>query len=134
MVGDGELLHEDGTRVCSMADALALVGDRWSLHVVREIGMGIRRFDAIQRRTGAPRQVLTARLRKLEAVGVVTRSRYSDRPPRYEYALTTSGEDLIPVMAALYAWGQKHVTSEHPSAAHGHGRPRRAGPESGQWL
>ena len=107
---DVERLHEDGTRVCSMADALALVGDRWALHVVREIGMGVRRFDVIQRRTGAPREMLTSRLRKLESAGVITRTPYSERPPRFEYALTAAGEELIPVMAALYSWGERHAT------------------------
>ncbi len=97
-----------------MADALALVGDRWSLHVVREIAMGVQRFDAIQLRTGAPREMLTSRLRKLESAGVLTRSRYSDRPPRYEYALTASGEELLPVMASLYAWGAAHATHAPP--------------------
>ena len=124
MTWDPEHLREDGTRVCSMADALALVGDRWSLHVVREVGMGVRRFDAIQRRTGAPRQVLTARLRKLEAVGVITRAPYSERPPRFEYALTASGEELIPVMAALHAWGKEHASPElvqEQAAAHAAG-------------
>lgn len=106
--------EKDGTRVCSMADALTLVGERWSLHVVREIAMGVQRFDAIQRRTGAPREMLTSRLRKLEAAGVLTRSRYSDRPPRYEYALTTSGQELLPVMAGLYAWGAAHATPAPP--------------------
>jgi DNA-binding HxlR family transcriptional regulator len=93
-----------------MADALVLVGDRWSLHVVREIGMGVRRFDAIQRRTGAPREMLASRLRKLESTGVITRAPYSERPLRFEYALTAAGEELIPVMAALQAWGEKHAT------------------------
>ena len=98
--------------MCSMADALQVVGDRWSLHVVREIGSGVRRFDSIQRRTGAPREMLTSRLRKLEGTGVITRTPYSQRPLRYEYALTPAGEELIPVMAALYAWGEKHATPE----------------------
>jgi DNA-binding HxlR family transcriptional regulator len=93
-----------------MADALALVGDRWTLHVVREVGMGVRRFDAIQRRTGAPREMLASRLRKLESTGVITRTPYCDRPPRFEYALTTVGEELIPVMAALFSWGERHAT------------------------
>ena len=107
---DLERFRDDGTRVCSMADALQLIGDRWSLHVVRELGSGIRRFDEIQRRTGAPREMLTSRLRKLESTGVITRVPYSRRPLRYEYALTAAGEELIPVMAALYAWGEKHAT------------------------
>lgn len=114
-----ERLAEDGTRVCSMADALALVGDRWSLHVVREIAMGVQRFDAIQRHTGAPREMLTSRLRKLEAVGLLTRSRYSERPPRHEYALSASGEELVPVMAALYAWGAKYATFARPGGQAG---------------
>ena len=114
MAWDVERLREDGTRVCSMADALALVGDRWSFHVVREVGMGVRRYDGIQRRTGAPREVLTSRLRKLEAAGVLTRAPYSERPPRYEYALTAAGEDLVPVLAALYAWGERHAASGTP--------------------
>ncbi len=107
---DTERFREDGTRLCSMADALLVVGDRWSLHVVREIGSGVRRFDEIQRRTGAPREMLTSRLRKLESSGVITRTPYSQRPLRHEYVLTAAGEDLIPVMAALYAWGAKHAT------------------------
>lgn len=105
-----ERFDEDGVRVCSMADALQLVGDRWSLHVVREIGSGVRRFEAIQRHTGAPREMLTARLRKLERTGVITRTAYSQRPPRFEYELTPAGEELIPVMAALFAWGRKYAT------------------------
>ena len=107
---DLDRFRADGTRVCSMADALLFVGDRWSLHAVREIGSGVRRFDAIQRRTGAPREMLTARLRKLERSGVITRIPYSQRPLRYEYELTEAGEELIPVMAALYAWGEKHAS------------------------
>lgn len=110
MEWDLERFRDDGTRVCSMADALLLVGDRWSLHVIREIGSGSRRFEAIQRHTGAPQEMLTSRLRKLESAGVITRDRYNDRPPRYEYALTAAGQDLIPVMAALYAWGAKYAT------------------------
>ena len=124
MIWDGDRLHEDGTRVCSMADALAVVGDRWSLHVVREIGMGVRRFDAIQRRTGAPREMLTSRLRKLESAGVILRSAYSERPPRFEYALSAAGEELRPVMAALYAWGERHATpasSEEQAPVHAAG-------------
>lgn len=104
--------REDGTRMCSMADALLLVGDRWSLHVIREIGAGVCRFDAIRHRTGAPREMLAARLRKLENSGVISRAPYSERPLRYEYALTPAGEELIPVLAALYAWGEKYATPQ----------------------
>ncbi len=107
-----ERFRQDGTRICSMADALEVVGDRWALHVIREIGTGVSRFDGIRRRTGAPREMLSSRLRKLERTGVITRTPYSERPLRYEYALTAAGEDLIPVMAALYAWGEQYATPE----------------------
>ncbi len=77
---------------------------------LREIGSGVCRFDAIQQSTGAPREMLTARLRELESTGVITRNPYSRRPPRHEYALTAAGEELVPVMAALYDRGEKHAT------------------------
>ena len=114
-----------------MADALVLVGERWSLHVVREIGNGVGRFDVIQRRTGAPREMLTARLRKLESVGVISRAPYSQRPLRYEYSLTAAGEELIPVMAALYSWGEKYATPrlvEHEPQAPGSAAAARESP------
>jgi DNA-binding HxlR family transcriptional regulator len=105
-----ELTHADGTRVCPIADALELVGDRWSLLVVREAGLGVRRFNDIQRNTGAPRQMLTARLRKLEQAGILTRVKYSEHPPRYEYELTAAGQALIPVLRGLRAWGEQFAT------------------------
>jgi DNA-binding HxlR family transcriptional regulator len=103
---DLELTNPDGTRVCAIADALELIGDRWSLLVVREIGIGVRRFNDIQRNTGAPREMLTARLRKLEEVGVIRRERYHERPPRYEYALTEAGKALKPILRGLRRWGE----------------------------
>lgn len=93
-----------------MADALGIVGDRWSFQIIREIALGVRRFDAIQRHTGAPRQILTARLRKLEQLQVLTRVPYAERPPRFEYELTEAGSELLPVLAGLFAWGEKHAT------------------------
>jgi DNA-binding HxlR family transcriptional regulator len=104
---DPELTREDGPRVCAIADALELVGDRWSLLVVRELGFGVRRFTDIQRNTGAPREVLTARLRKLEQVGIVTRRPYSEHPPRHEYDLTPAGQALVPILRSLRAWGEQ---------------------------
>lgn len=106
---DPELTNADGTRICPIADALELIGDRWSLLVVREIGFGVRRFTDIQRNTGAPREMLTARLRKLEDVGVIARERYSDHPPRHEYRLTEAGRALLPVLRGLRRWGEKYA-------------------------
>ena len=98
-------------RPCSVADALAVVGEKYALLVLREVFYGVRRFDEIQRNTGAPRDVLTARLRRLEDAGVLTRRRYSDRPPRFEYRLTDAGRELRPVLMTLMAWGDKHLAA-----------------------
>ncbi|MEU3979165.1 helix-turn-helix domain-containing protein [Streptomyces sp. NPDC026672] len=97
-------------RVCSIADALDVVGERWSLLVLRELGFGVHRFKDIQVNTGAPRETLALRLRKLEETGVVERRRYCERPPRDEYVLTAMGQDLTPVLGALRTWGERHVT------------------------
>jgi DNA-binding HxlR family transcriptional regulator len=102
-------------RPCSVAAALSLVGEKWALLAVREISFGNRRFDQIARNTGAPRDRLAARLRALEAAGVIARRRYSDHPPRYEYELTSSGEDLRPVLIALRSWGDKWAVDAPPS-------------------
>jgi DNA-binding HxlR family transcriptional regulator len=89
---------------------LALVGERWSLLVVRELGFGVRRFNDIQRNTGAPREMLTARLRKLEEAGIVSRTAYSEHPPRYDYELTEAGRALAPVLRSLRRWGEQFAT------------------------
>ena len=96
-------------RRCSIASALDVIGEKWSLLVVRELLLGVRRFNDIAANTGAPRDILTARLRRLEELGVVERREYSERPPRYEYRLTQAGKNLQPVMLALKQWGDDHV-------------------------
>jgi DNA-binding HxlR family transcriptional regulator len=100
-------------RECSVAAALEVIGEKWSLLVVRELFLGSRRFNDIAAHTGAPRDILTARLRKLEELGVIERRIYSERPQRYIYALTDKGKDLRPVMMALKHWGDVHVTGGH---------------------
>ncbi|MEU4560451.1 helix-turn-helix domain-containing protein [Actinoplanes sp. NPDC023936] len=100
---------EKTTRDCTIADALEVVGDRWSLLVVRELFYAERRFTEIARNTGAPRDILATRLRKLAGHGVITRERYSERPPRYEYRLTEAGRALAPVLLTLKRWGHEHV-------------------------
>jgi DNA-binding HxlR family transcriptional regulator len=104
-------MRADGTRECPIADALELVGDRWSLLVIREIGFGVRRFTDIQRHTGAPREMLTARLRKLEQAGLIARQPYSEHPPRYDYVLTGPGEELLDVLRSLRRWGERYAPS-----------------------
>ena len=108
---NSELMRPDGTRECPIADAVELIGDRWSLLVIREIGFGVRRFTEIQRNTGAPREMLTARLRKLEDSGVITRQQYSEHPPRYDYTLTEAGQALVPVLRSLRQWGEEYAPS-----------------------
>jgi DNA-binding HxlR family transcriptional regulator len=99
-------------RVCSVAGALDVIGEKWSLLVVRELILGVHRFNEIAANTGAPRDILSARLRRLEELGVVERQVYCDRPLRYEYFLTKAGRDLRPVVTALKYWGDTHVMHE----------------------
>jgi DNA-binding HxlR family transcriptional regulator len=103
------MAEAQGARVCSVTDALALVGDRYSLLVIREISYGCRRFTDLLEKIGCSRDVLTARLRRLEGVGIVERRRYSDRPQRYEYRLTDSGSELRAIVLALKEWGDAHL-------------------------
>lgn len=102
-------IRTDGERGCPIAAALDVVGDRWSLLVLRDLSRGIHRFNDIQARTGAPRDRLTTRLRELEEAGVVSRRRYSEHPPRDEYVLTDAGRAIAPVLHELEVWGEKHA-------------------------
>jgi DNA-binding HxlR family transcriptional regulator len=95
--------------VCPIADALDVVGDRWSLLILRELGLGVHRFNDIRTNTGAPRETLTTRLRELEQAGVIARRRYSERPPRDEYLLTDAGAAISPVLRALHRWGEGYA-------------------------
>lgn len=96
-------------RECSVAAALEVIGEKWSLLVVRELFLGSRKFNDIAANTGAPRDILTTRLRRLEELGVIERRLYSERPERFIYVLTDKGKDLRPVMMALKHWGDAHV-------------------------
>lgn len=96
-----------GVRPCSLAAAMEVLGERWSLLALREIGYGVHRFARIAGYTGASRDILADRLRKLEDAGVIERRQYSEHPPRHEYHLTEAGRELFPVMLALSQWGDK---------------------------
>lgn len=96
-------------RPCSIADALALVGEKYSLLVLREVCLGNGRFDQLVRNIGAPRDILTTRLRRLVDAGILTRRVYSERPQRFEYRPTPSGLELEPVLMTLMAWGDRHL-------------------------
>src|SRR5437588_10055946 len=90
---------------CSVARSLSVVGDRWTMLVLREAFMRIRRFEDFQARTGAPRPVLADRLRILVDNGVLERRLYSQRPDRFEYRLTEKGPDPSPAAVSLPRWG-----------------------------
>jgi DNA-binding HxlR family transcriptional regulator len=92
---------------CSIQRSLDLIGDRWSILVLRDLFRGVRRFDELQRDLGIARPVLTDRLRKLVDTGVVTKRQYSEHPPRFEYRLTPMGVDLSPALVALMRWGDR---------------------------
>lgn len=92
---------------CSVAGALELVGDRWTLLLLRDFGLGLTRFDEFQESTGISNTTLTTRLRELETHGIVERVAYQERPPRHEYRLTEKGRDLWTVLTALREWGDK---------------------------
>jgi DNA-binding HxlR family transcriptional regulator len=96
-------------RICSIARTLDVVGEKWALLAIREVFLGNRRFDEIVRRTGAPRDTLTARLRTLVSAGVLDRHLISEHPPRHEYRLTETGKDLYPVIVSLLQWGDRHL-------------------------
>ncbi|MCC7133157.1 MAG: helix-turn-helix transcriptional regulator [Gemmatimonadales bacterium] len=92
---------------CSVARALSVVGDRWTLLVLRDFFLGVRRFDHFQERLGVTRHVLANRLRRLVEAGVLERVAYQSRPRRYEYRLTAKGRDLYPVIVGLTSWGDR---------------------------
>ena len=102
------------TQNCSVARSLEVVGERWSLLIVRDLMLGYRRFDELQERLGVARNVLTSRLDMLTEEGVVERRPYQERPPRYEYHLTDKGRDLWPVIMALVTWGDTHMYAGAP--------------------
>lgn len=92
---------------CSVAHALDVIGEWWTLLIVRNIMFGQRRFEAIQVDLGIARNILSDRLGTLVEHGVVEKRKYQDHPERFEYALTEKGRDLFPVIAALLAWGDR---------------------------
>jgi DNA-binding HxlR family transcriptional regulator len=100
---------------CSIARALEVVGERWTLLIVRDVFLGRRRFDQMQESLGIARNVLTDRLNKLVDEGILERVRYSDRPERFEYFLTPKGRDLNVALAGLRQWGDRYLSEKPPT-------------------
>ena len=99
---------------CSIAGTLELVGERWTLLILRDAFLGVRRFDEFQRNLGVARNVLQSRLERLVDEGLLRRELYQERPERFEYRLTRKGVDLWPVLVALMKWGDRYSASNGP--------------------
>jgi DNA-binding HxlR family transcriptional regulator len=99
---------------CSIARALEIVGERWTLLIVRDCFLGLRRFEEFQQSLGVARNVLTDRLNRLVEEGILERVRYNKRPERYEYRLTPKGHDLQIALAGLRQWGDRYVSEKPP--------------------
>lgn len=131
--------QEVGETPCSMARSLAILGDRWTLLILRNCFLGMRRFDEFQASLGVTRQVLADRLSRLVEAGALKKVPYQERPPRYEYRLTEMGHDLHPVLLALANWGDRWLDEgrgapvEYVHKACGHKfRPTMVCPECGE--
>jgi DNA-binding HxlR family transcriptional regulator len=104
------MLHRDyNDPVCSIAGSLELIGERWTILILRDVFSGRRKFSQMQRSMGVARNVLAARLQRLVDEGILERRPYSEQPERYEYFLTEKGLDLWPVLVSLLQWGDKYL-------------------------
>ena len=99
---------------CSVAQCLEVVGDWWSLLIIRDAFLGVTRFDDFQVRLGISRNTLTQRLGHLADGGILSRVTYSDHPPRAEYRLTAKGRDLWHVITAMRQWGDRWAAPDGP--------------------
>src|SRR5947209_2329771 len=99
---------------CSVAQCLEVVGEWWTLLIVRDAMLGVTRFDDLQERLGISRNVLNQRLTRLIDAGVLAKVPYSEHPPRYDYRLTDKGRDLWPVLDAMRQWGDRHAAPDGP--------------------
>ncbi|MCO5314988.1 MAG: helix-turn-helix transcriptional regulator [Solirubrobacterales bacterium] len=105
------LYHDYPGQECSIAASLEVVGERWSLLIIRDVLRGRRRFDRIQSSLGIARNVLTKRLNRLVEAGILEKRAYQSGPERFEYFLTNKGLDLWPVLMSLVEWGDRYCDS-----------------------
>lgn len=99
---------------CSIAQCLEIVGEWWSMLIIRDTFMGVTRFEDFQRRLGISRNILRDRLSSLVDAGVLTRVEYSEHPPRFDYKLTQKGRDLWPIVTAMRQWGDQYAAPNGP--------------------
>jgi DNA-binding HxlR family transcriptional regulator len=112
-----ELAHEP----CSVARSLAVIGDRWTLMILRDCFLGVRRFEAFEQRLGISRSIIAERLKVLTDEGVLRKAAYQENPVRHEYRLTDKGLALHPVIMAIVHWGDVHYAgADGPPLVHRH--------------
>jgi DNA-binding HxlR family transcriptional regulator len=99
---------------CSVAQCLEVVGEWWTMLIVRDAFLGVTRFDEFQERLGISRNILNQRLNGLVDAGVLAKVAYSEHPPRYDYRLTDKGRDLWPVLTSMRQWGDKYAAPDGP--------------------
>jgi DNA-binding HxlR family transcriptional regulator len=104
-------------QVCSIARTLGVVGDRWTLLVLRDLVLGLHRFEQLLISLGVASNVLSDRLNRLVAEGILERVRYSERPERFEYHLTKKGRELGVALIALMQWGDRYMSEKPPRIA-----------------
>jgi len=102
----------DRPDTCSVARAMDILGERWTMLIMREAFYGVRRFSDMQRNLGIARNILSTRLQTLTRAGILERRRYQEEPERFEYRLTDAGRDLYPAILAIMRWGDEHLVGE----------------------
>lgn len=100
------------TALCSISRAIEKIGDSWSLLILRDLGQGLAHFDEFQKNLLIAPGVLSKRLATLVEAGLVKKELYQDNPPRAKYVLTKAGEEFLPVLAVIMAWGNKHSSPD----------------------
>jgi DNA-binding HxlR family transcriptional regulator len=108
------MLKRDYDQVCSIARTLEVLGERWTLLIIRDVFSRRRRFDEIQENLGIARNVLATRLARLVEEGILFKRAYQERPERFEYFLTEKGLELWPVMITMMHWGDRHLSDAGP--------------------
>ena len=98
--------------ICSVGRAMEILGERWTMLIMREAFYGVRRFSDIQRNLGIARNILSTRLQNLVRAGILERRLYQEEPERFEYRLTQAGRDLYPAVIAIMKWGDEYLSNE----------------------
>ena len=102
---------------CPVARTLSILGDRWTLLILRDCFLGLSRFEQFAESSGMTRHILADRLKRLVEAGVLAKQAYSDAPKRYDYVLTEKGQELAPALLTLKDWGKKHMPVRRTTSA-----------------